>query len=132
MCCRIVNVLAVAEIPSQMLLGILRHAHTHLLTRAHRHAVDHSQVEAALGVPVSQQRYWAWQVRQNKTVRPTTRLKDDDKTIILDLKEYRDTGVSQPIAHVSHNTDSISAALRSSPRPSPLVPDTCSMCVTYL
>lgn len=54
------------------------------------------QVEAALGVPVDQQRYWVWQQRQNKTYRPTSRLKaDEEKAMIVDLREHRETGVSQ-------------------------------------
>jgi len=53
------------------------------------------QVEEVLGVPADQQRYWVWQLRQNKTYRPTQRLKaDEEKSMIVDLREHREMSVS--------------------------------------
>jgi hypothetical protein len=52
------------------------------------------QVAAELGVPEDAQRYWVWQQRQNKTYRPTNRLKpDEESAMIVDLREHRETGV---------------------------------------
>jgi hypothetical protein len=52
------------------------------------------QVAAELGVPLDSKRYWVWQQRQNKTYRPTSRLKpDEESAMIVDLREHRETGV---------------------------------------
>jgi hypothetical protein len=46
-------------------------------------------------VPADQQRYWVWQLRQNKTYRPTQRLKaDEERSMIVDLREHREMSVS--------------------------------------
>eukprot|EP00877_Chromochloris_zofingiensis_P003568 jgi/Chrzof1/13211/Cz07g24170.t1 len=49
-------------------------------------------VEEKLGVPVSKQRYWVWQQRQNKTYRPSRRLKPEEEELcLMDLREHRET-----------------------------------------
>lgn len=74
------------------------HTHTHPLACSclvlhppppppHPH---NTQVEAATGVPCDKQRYWVWHKRQNKTYRPTSRLKAaEEAQAVVDLKEYR-------------------------------------------
>lgn len=56
------------------------------------------QVAAQLGVPEDAQRYWVWQQRQNKTYRPTSRLKPDEESAhIVDLREHREMGVRRRV-----------------------------------
>jgi hypothetical protein len=47
------------------------------------------QVEAALGVPVSQQRFWTWHRRPNGTWRPTDPLKGTQDKTMVDLRQHR-------------------------------------------
>lgn len=50
-------------------------------------------VAEKLGVPVEKQRYWVWQVRQNKTYRVAHRLTpQEEDSALMDLREHREKG----------------------------------------